>query len=164
MEDEASLVRTLTDLLVRRGYQVEARFNGEDGVRFAESNECDLIILDVMLPKMDGFEVCRHLRKSGIRIPILMLTARGETFDKVTGFEGGADDYVTKPYDPDELLARIGALLRRASFTGPNDLPDLRTRRQAHRFRKVPIDPRQEDHRTLRTGVTPASILCRTQR
>jgi DNA-binding response OmpR family regulator len=122
IEDETALVRTLTDLLIRRGYEVEACYNGEDGLETAASRECDLIILDVMLPKMDGIEVCRNLRKSGIRIPILMLTARGETFDKVTGFEGGADDYVTKPYDPDELLARIGALLRRASFNDPNDL------------------------------------------
>jgi DNA-binding response OmpR family regulator len=122
VEDEAALVRILTDLLVRRGYEVEARFNGEEGLKAAKDRELDLIILDVMLPKIDGFEVCRSLRKSGVRIPILMLTARGETFDKVTGFEGGADDYVTKPYDPDELLARIAALLRRASFTSPNDL------------------------------------------
>jgi two-component system alkaline phosphatase synthesis response regulator PhoP len=122
VEDESALVRTLTDLLVRRGYEVEACFNGEEGLKAAKSREWDLIILDVMLPKMDGFEVCRNLRKSGVRVPILMLTARGETFDKVTGFEGGADDYVTKPYDPDELLARIAALLRRASFTSPNDL------------------------------------------
>jgi two-component system alkaline phosphatase synthesis response regulator PhoP len=122
IEDEPALVRTLTDLLVRRGYEVEACFNGEDGLKTATTREYELIILDVMLPKMDGFEVCRNLRKSGVRIPILMLTARGETFDKVTGFEGGADDYVTKPYDPDELLARIGALLRRASFVDQNDL------------------------------------------
>lgn len=122
IEDEASLVRILTDLLVRRGYEVQASFNGEDGLKAATTGKYDLIVLDVMLPKMDGFEVCRNLRKSGLRIPILMLTARGETFDKVVGFEGGADDYVTKPYDPDELLARIGALLRRASFSGAGDL------------------------------------------
>ncbi len=124
IEDEAALVRILTDLLVRRGYEVQASFTGEDGLKNAVSGKYDLIILDVMLPKMDGFEVCRNLRKSGVRIPILMLTARGETFDKVTGFEGGADDYVTKPYDPDELLARIGALLRRAS---QNDTEEIRT-------------------------------------
>jgi DNA-binding response OmpR family regulator len=124
IEDEAALVRILTDLLVRRGYEVQACFNGEDGLKNAISGKYDLIVLDVMLPRMDGFEVCRNLRRSGIRIPILMLTARGETFDKVTGFEGGADDYVTKPYDPDELLARIGALLRRASQT---DTEELRT-------------------------------------
>jgi two-component system alkaline phosphatase synthesis response regulator PhoP len=122
IEDEAALVRILTDLLVRRGYEVQASYNGEDGLRNAVSGKYDLIVLDVMLPRMDGFEVCRNLRKSGIRIPILMLTARGETFDKVTGFEGGADDYVTKPYDPDELLARIGALLRRASQTETEEL------------------------------------------
>ena len=125
VEDEPALVRTLKDLLTRRGYEVEACFNGEDGLNLATSSQFDLIMLDVMLPKMDGFEVCRNLRKAHVRVPILMLTARGETFDKVTGFEGGADDYVTKPYDPDELLARIGALLRRASFSGSTD--ELRT-------------------------------------
>lgn len=122
IEDEAALVRILSDLLTRRGYEVEACLNGEDGLKAARARGADLIILDVMLPGMDGFEVCRNLRQSGIRIPILMLTARGETFDKVTGFEGGADDYVTKPYDPDELLARIGALLRRASLATASDL------------------------------------------
>ncbi len=122
VEDEAGLVRTLSDLLARRGYQVESASSGEAGLKAAAATSFDLIILDVMLPGIDGFEVCRRLRRGGVRIPILMLTARGETFDKVMGFEGGADDYVTKPYDPEELLARIGALIRRASFTGANDL------------------------------------------
>jgi len=122
IEDETALVRILSDLLKRRGYEVEACLNGEDGLAAAERGDVDLIILDVMLPGMDGFDVCRNLRQSGVRVPILMLTARGETLDKVTGFEGGADDYVTKPYDPDELLARIGALLRRASFAGSGEL------------------------------------------
>ena len=122
IEDEAGLVRTLKDLLARRGYTVEAKTTGEEGLATAMDQEFDLILLDVMLPGIDGFEVCRRIRRAKIRIPILMLTARGQISDKVLGFEGGADDYVTKPFDPDELLARIGALLRRASFSKADDL------------------------------------------
>ena len=122
VEDEPALVRVLTDLLSRRGYEVVSRVTGEAGLEIAKAQEFDLIILDVMLPGIDGFEVCQKLRRLGIRVPILMLTARGETLDKVTGFEGGADDYVTKPYDPDELLARISALIRRASLSGASEL------------------------------------------
>ena len=122
IEDEAGLVRTLKDLLARRGYTVEAKMTGEEGLATAMDQEFDLILLDVMLPGIDGFEVCRRIRRAKIRIPILMLTARGQISDKVLGFEGGADDYVTKPFDPDELLARIGALLRRASFSKTDDL------------------------------------------
>jgi len=122
IEDEAGLVRTLKDLLARRGYTVEAKTTGEEGLATAVDQEFDLILLDVMLPGIDGFEVCRRIRRAKIRIPILMLTARGQISDKVLGFEGGADDYVTKPFDPDELLARIGALLRRASFSKADDL------------------------------------------
>jgi two-component system alkaline phosphatase synthesis response regulator PhoP len=122
IEDEAGLVRTLKDLLARRGYTVEAKTTGEEGLALAVDREFDMILLDVMLPGIDGFEVCRRIRRAKIRIPILMLTARGQISDKVLGFEGGADDYVTKPFDPDELLARIGALLRRASFSKADDL------------------------------------------
>jgi two-component system, OmpR family, alkaline phosphatase synthesis response regulator PhoP len=122
IEDEAGLVRTLKDLLARRGYTVESKTTGEEGLALAVDREFDLILLDVMLPGIDGFEVCRRIRRAKIRIPILMLTARGQISDKVLGFEGGADDYVTKPFDPDELLARIGALLRRASFSKTDDL------------------------------------------
>jgi len=122
IEDEAGLVRTLKDLLARRGYTVEAKTTGEEGLATAVDQEFDLILLDVMLPGIDGFEVCRRIRRAKIRVPILMLTARGQISDKVLGFEGGADDYVTKPFDPDELLARIGALLRRASFSKADDL------------------------------------------
>ncbi len=122
IEDEAGLVRVLTDLLSRRGYEVASCLTGETGVETAAKRAFDLIILDVMLPGIDGFEVCRRLRRSGIQGPILMLTALGDTRDKVAGLEGGADDYVTKPYDPDELLARIAALIRRASFSGGSEL------------------------------------------
>ena len=122
IEDEAGLVRTLSDLLTRRGYSVVSRTDGQEGLNTALSEAFDLVLLDVMLPTIDGFEICRKLRDGEIRVPVIMLTARGETLDKVRGFEGGADDYVTKPFDPDELLARIGALLRRAAYAESSDL------------------------------------------
>jgi two-component system alkaline phosphatase synthesis response regulator PhoP len=118
VEDELLLIRTLSDLLAGRGYSVEASHTGEEGLRLISSAAFDLIILDLMLPGISGFEVCKQIRLRGIATPVLMLTARGQTQDKVAGLEGGADDYVTKPFDPEELLARIGALLRRAAGGG----------------------------------------------
>jgi len=115
VEDELPLVQTLSDLLNSRGYRVESCHTGEDALRLLTKESFDLILLDVMLPGIDGLQVCRQLRKTGARTPVLILTARAQTRDKVMGFEGGADDYLTKPFDPEELLARIGALLRRAA-------------------------------------------------
>jgi two-component system OmpR family response regulator len=157
VEDEPGLVRTLRDLLARRGYSVEAKLSGEDGLAAAQSEAFDLMILDVMLPGIDGFEVCRRLRETDIRLPVILLTARGETHDKVKGFEGGADDYVTKPFDPEELLARIAAHIRRASFVGPTDL-------RTFDFDGNPIDSEWSGDRPLRAGVEAAAILHRTQR
>ena len=115
VEDEAGLVLTLTDLLIDAGYEVDAATDGESGLAMALKNTYDLIILDVMLPKMTGFEVCRILRQQGAASEILMLTARTEVGDRVHGLELGADDYVTKPFEPAELLARIQARLRRVA-------------------------------------------------
>jgi len=114
VEDELGLVLTLTDRLVSEGYQVEDAKDGDSGFKRATSENFDLIILDVMLPRKNGFDVCRDLRQQGITIPIIMLTARGQVVDKVVGLKLGADDYVTKPFEMMELLARIEALLRRA--------------------------------------------------
>jgi len=114
VEDEPSIAMALEDDLRREGYQVELATDGEEACRAGAAGRFDLIVLDVMLPKKDGFEVCRHLRLEGITAPILMLTARGQESEKVIGLELGADDYVTKPYGPRELRARIKALLRRA--------------------------------------------------
>jgi two-component system alkaline phosphatase synthesis response regulator PhoP len=115
IEDEAGLVLTLTDLLATKGYQVSSATDGQDGLDLALGGEFDLIVLDVMLPRKDGFEICRTLRRRGIQTPIIMLTARGQVADKVSGLKLGADDYLAKPFEPAELLARIEALLRRAS-------------------------------------------------
>ncbi len=114
VEDEAGLILTLTDRLVAEGFAVKSAADGESGLHLALSENFDLIILDVMLPKKNGYDVCRDLRQKSINTPILMLTAKGETIDKVLGLKLGADDYLTKPFEVIELLARIEALLRRS--------------------------------------------------
>jgi two-component system, OmpR family, alkaline phosphatase synthesis response regulator PhoP len=120
VEDEPSLVVTLTDRLASEGYEVESARDGEEGLARALRGSFDLILLDVMLPRRDGFEVCRELRARGVEVPVLMLTARGQVVDRVVGLKLGADDYLTKPFETVELLARIEALFRRArSPAGP---------------------------------------------
>lgn len=115
VEDDSALVLTLTDLLSSKGFQVESVQDGQEALDRATEGTFDLIILDVMLPNKDGFEICRTLRRRAVRTPIIMLTARGQVEDRVSGLKLGADDYLAKPFDPSELLARIEALLRRAS-------------------------------------------------
>jgi DNA-binding response OmpR family regulator len=119
VEDEASIAVALKDDLELEGYQVEVVGNGDTALERGRHEQFDLIILDVMLPGKDGFEVCRGLRRSGVRTPILMLTARGQDVDKALGLDLGADDYVTKPFSPLELRARIKALLRRTEGERP---------------------------------------------
>ncbi len=114
VEDEEALRMTLSDRLQREGYDVECAADGEAGVQRATHEPFDLILLDIMLPRRNGFDVCRDIRQAGLATPILMLTARGQTADKVVGLKIGADDYVTKPFDMLELMARVEALLRRA--------------------------------------------------
>ena len=113
VEDETSLSNAVMRILERSGDQVDQVFDGLSALDYAREKEYDLIILDVMLPKLDGFEVLRILRKDKTRVPILMLTARSSVKDKVAGLNGGADDYLTKPFDTEELIARVGALTRR---------------------------------------------------
>ncbi len=113
VEDEPGLALTLTDRLVAEGYQVETARDGDGAVDRGTSEHFDLVVLDVMLPKRNGFDVCRALRAGGQQAPIIMLTARGHVADKVAGLKLGADDYVTKPFEMVELLARIEAQLRR---------------------------------------------------
>lgn len=114
IEDDPGLVLTLTDLLTGEGYQLEAQQDGEQGFQRAIKGEFDVIILDINLPNKNGFDICRDLRQRGNVTPIIMLTARGQTIDKVLGLKLGADDYLAKPFEPIELLARLEALLRRA--------------------------------------------------
>src|ERR1700737_4668746 len=115
IEDEPGLVMTITDLLTTEGHRVESVSDGDAGLAKATREKFALIILDVMLPKKTGFEVCRQLRQAGIDTAILMLTAKTQIVDRVVGLKLGADDYLTKPFDPAELLARVEALLRRVN-------------------------------------------------
>jgi two-component system, OmpR family, alkaline phosphatase synthesis response regulator PhoP len=116
VEDEPGLIRTLTDRLSKEGYEAESAADGPSGLQMARGGSSfDLIILDVMLPGSSGLDVCRDIRQHGVKTPILMLTAKSQTVDKVVGLKLGADDYLTKPFEMMELLARIEALLRRAS-------------------------------------------------
>ena len=113
IEDEPGLVLTVSDLLAAEGHEVESAGDGEAGLAKASSGGFDLIILDVMLPKKTGYEVCRELRQNGVDTAILMLTAKTQVMDRVAGLRLGADDYLSKPFHPAELLARVAALLRR---------------------------------------------------
>jgi len=115
VEDEEELRMTLGDRLRSEGYLVEFVADGQQGFEKATSCPFDLIILDIMLPKLSGLEICRGIRLAGMATPILLLTARGQTIDKVVGLKLGADEYITKPFDTMELLARIEALLRRSN-------------------------------------------------
>ncbi len=113
VEDEESILFPLEDNLKLEGYEVAIAKDGTQGLSMAKAENYDLIVLDIMLPKMDGFEVCKRLRQDKIATPILILTAKSQEVDKVLGLELGADDYVTKPFSPRELLARVKAILRR---------------------------------------------------
>ena len=120
IEDELSLRTALVPQLKDAGYHVETAADGITGLERALAGNFDLLLLDVMLPGLDGFSICREIRKRGHTLPVLMLTARGTVDDRITGLDGGADDYLVKPFSGKELLARIRALLRRAS---PEALP-----------------------------------------
>lgn len=135
IEDEAPIVEILKFNLTKSGYRVLTAFDGEEGYRLALSEKPDLILLDVMLPKMDGFEVCKKVREKQ-STPIIMLTARDEEVDKVLGLELGADDYCTKPFSVRELMARVKANIRRTSADAPaNESSDLIT------FQNLTINP-----------------------
>ena len=114
IEDEAPIVEILKFNLTKSGYRVLAAYDGEEGYRLALSEKPDLILLDVMLPVMDGFDVCRHIRQKS-QVPIIFVTAREEEKDKILGLDTGADDYITKPFSYKELLARIRSNIRRSS-------------------------------------------------
>jgi DNA-binding response OmpR family regulator len=121
VEDEPDIAMGLTDDLSAEGYDVELRTDGETAVHAGLQAGWDLILLDVMLPRKDGFDVCRELRRAGVKTPIILLTAKAQEAEKILGLELGADDYVTKPFSPRELRARIKAMLRRRA----DSLPDV---------------------------------------
>jgi two-component system alkaline phosphatase synthesis response regulator PhoP len=137
VEDEPGLVVTLTDRLAREGYAVETTADGESALERASAEAFDLVLLDVMLPQVNGFDVLRELRRRNVDVPIIMLTARGQIVDKVVGLKLGADDYVTKPFEMIELLARIEAKLRRQpARVNPVD---------GHQFGDVSVDFRKAE-------------------
>ena len=152
VEDEAALRMTLIDRLKSEGYEIDFAADGEQGLDKATREPFDLVLLDVMLPRKSGFDVCHDIRAAGMAVPILMLTARGQSVDKVVGLKIGADDYVTKPFDTMELMARIEALLRRSRISAPAasavhnvgslrvDLPGTMVTREGQR---VPLSARE---------------------
>ncbi len=154
-EDDPGLELTLTDRLTREGYGVDIARTGEEALEKAHAHTFDLVLLDVMLPKMSGFDVCVALRQSGADIPILMLTARGQLSDKLAGLKLGADDYLVKPFEMAELLARIEARLRRRS-----------TRPSAHvfQFGDVRVDTRsstvERDGAAIELSAKEYRLLC----
>ncbi len=119
VEDEKNIVDILRFNLQREGYRTLEAYDGKDGLDKAVSENPDLILLDVMLPQMNGFDVCRTLRAQGSNVPVIILTAREEESDKVLGLEIGADDYITKPFSMRELIARVGANIRRTAMAAP---------------------------------------------
>ena len=137
VEDEPGLVMTLSDRLAAEGYEVVSAVDGETGLQRASSEAYDLVLLDGMLPGRDGFDVCRSLRQRNVTTPILMLTARGQVVDRVVGLKLGADDYLVKPFEMAELLARIEALLRR--------VPPPPVQADAYQFGDVHVDFRKAE-------------------
>jgi two-component system alkaline phosphatase synthesis response regulator PhoP len=144
VEDEEGLIITLTDRLQNEGFCVKNATDGELGLSIALAESFDLIILDVMLPKKNGLDVCRDLRQKNVTTPILMLTAKGETIDKVLGLKLGADDYLTKPFEMMELFARIEALLRRSPNTNQNTIEKFRFGSVSVDFRRATVERENE--------------------
>src|SRR5437016_7935048 len=131
VEDEAALRATLSDRLRGEGYVVNTAVDGHEGFEKAANMPFDLVILDIMLPVRSGLDICRGIRQAGMATPILILTARDQTIDKVVGLKLGADDYVTKPFAAEELIARIEALLRRVP---------IKTGQAIHEFGSIIVD------------------------
>ncbi len=137
VEDDKAILRGLVDSLKAEHFETETSSDGEEGLGFAKRRKFDLVILDVMLPGMNGFDICKQLRAEKVKTPILMLTGKGEEIDKVMGLELGADDYVTKPFSVKELIARVKALLRRQA--------DIQTSMDEASFGDVYVDFKKQE-------------------
>jgi two-component system alkaline phosphatase synthesis response regulator PhoP len=148
VEDDPGIALGLEDDLKLEGYEVEVAADGESALRYAPDDSYDLILLDIMLPRKDGYQVCRELRRNGVAVPIIMLTARTQAAEKILGLELGADDYVTKPFDPMELRARIKAVLRRTSGDVPGN----------YRFGDIEVDFRRCELRRSGSKVEVSSL------
>lgn len=149
VEDEARAARMLAKGLREHAYAVDVAGDGEEALYQAGVNDYDLIILDIMLPRKDGFEVCRELRAAGLAVPVLMLTARDAVSDRITGLDTGADDYLTKPFDLYELLARVRALMRRGQVLHSDTITvadlevDTRTRQVIRAGRHIELTAKE---------------------
>jgi two-component system alkaline phosphatase synthesis response regulator PhoP len=156
VDDEPNIIKLARLYLEREGYTVISEGDGESALECIERKHPSILILDIMLPKLDGWEVCRQLRSEGNRIPIIMLTARDEDIDKILGLELGADDYLTKPFNPRELVARIKAILRR-TLSQPQLKPNVKRlldleidpARREVRVNGIPIDLRTQEFEVL---------------
>jgi two-component system alkaline phosphatase synthesis response regulator PhoP len=151
VDDEPSIISLASMYLERENFRIEVAEDGETALQAIHKNKPALIVLDLMLPKVDGFEVCRRLRDEELDVAILMLTARDEDIDKILGLELGADDYMTKPFNPRELVARVKAILRRTESQGEKEVPSFT-------IGDLQIDPAK---REIHAGVQP--IVLRTQ-
>ncbi len=164
VEDEQNIVDILSFNLGREGYDTLEAYDGPTGLQLALEQNPDLILLDLMLPGMNGFDVCRKVRESGSSTPILMLTAREEESDKVLGLELGADDYITKPFSMRELMARVKANIRRVSMPAQNGQPAERSGGDAIRLGRVTIDREKaevlKDGRPLELTQREYDLIC----
>ncbi len=151
VDDEINILQLSRIYLEREGYTVQAVENGLDALKTVANDKPDLVVLDVMLPGLDGFEICRRIRTSDALLPIIMLTARDEDIDKILGLELGADDYMTKPFNPRELVARVKAILRRIASHSPEVVGIIR-------LNDVEIDPSKRE-----VKVNDLVITLRTQ-
>ena len=170
VEDEPAILRGLADQFQREGYEVLTASDGDAGYAAIDRSTPDLIVLDLMLPGMSGYEICRQLRQKGNQTPVLMLTARGEEADRVLGLDLGADDYVTKPFSLRELMARVRALLRRAQAAAQSparfQFDDIEIDFGAYAASKggQPLDLTRREFQLLRTLVAnPNRVLSREQ-
>jgi len=169
VEDDPAILRGLAETLRRESYDVLTAADGETGYRLVREKHPDLLILDLMLPKLSGYEICRKMRSEGLRMPILILTARGDEGDRVLGLDLGADDYVSKPFSLRELLARVRALLRRAQAAGAllNELRvnDVFVDFRSYEARKggVPLEMTRREFQVLRALAShPGEVISRS--
>ena len=170
VEDDPAILRGLSETLKRESYEVLTAADGETGYRLVREKSPDLVILDLMLPKLSGYEICRKMRSDGMHTPILMLTARGDEGDRVLGLDLGADDYVSKPFSLRELMARVRALLRRAR-PAPPLLNELRVNDAVIDFRSYeaqkggePLEMTRREFQVLRVLASrPGEVISRSE-
>ena len=170
VEDDPAILRGLSETLKRESYEVLTAADGEAGYRLVREKSPDLVILDLMLPKLSGYEICRKMRSDGVHTPILMLTARGDEGDRVLGLDLGADDYVSKPFSLRELMARVRALLRRAR-PAPPLLNELRVNDAVIDFRSYeaqkggePLEMTRREFQVLRVLASrPGEVISRSE-